>query len=345
MMEVRKVLGSSDYRDGALDGVKYVLLDIGKPDFGVIDYFLRYGENYLYSYCYGDSSGYVYVDYETFKKGQESILKIVLGIDSNYSDLYKARYLYTRLGKIVGKNIDCMSPYAVVYQFDKTLECSNIWGAISSTYVNDVSLSKLYLYLCSLVGVTCSLVERDGRFFNKIILGNREVLVDLYQDLYCIQGGLETKWFGDYNHNIEMDRKIGYIRDNYSDFYIQDYIQSHSSLVADEVFLGDFLLYTQKVLGISSFSSFEIFEVYQNLFLRYCSNFNFGVDNLFVKMDDGSREHLVVISGGEECYCYNYVDGSFVLILKEQLDSYFNDGKIGRYNQESIGNLGMEVLV
>ena len=58
------------------ENTKYINLDITNYDHDVIDYFLKNGENYLYSDIIEGTKGYVYVSYEEFEKA-ESIINLI----------------------------------------------------------------------------------------------------------------------------------------------------------------------------------------------------------------------------------------------------------------------------
>ena len=52
----------------------------------------------------------------------------------------------------------------------------------------------------------------NGNIGNKIYVDDSFLIVDLYNDLYNIQGGFSTKYFDKYNDNKDIDRKIFYIK-------------------------------------------------------------------------------------------------------------------------------------
>ena len=51
---------------------KYINLDLTNIDHGVIEYFLEYGENFMYSDMIDNNLGYIYVKYEDFKYAESS---------------------------------------------------------------------------------------------------------------------------------------------------------------------------------------------------------------------------------------------------------------------------------
>ena len=57
--------------------IKYLNININLVDKEVIDYLKQYGQNYLYSENLNNINGYIYVDYDTFLKGELLIEKIL----------------------------------------------------------------------------------------------------------------------------------------------------------------------------------------------------------------------------------------------------------------------------
>ena len=53
--------------------IKYINIDIKKVNSDIINYFIINGKDYLYSESINNKDGYIYVDYETFVKGEEVI--------------------------------------------------------------------------------------------------------------------------------------------------------------------------------------------------------------------------------------------------------------------------------
>ena len=55
---------------------KYINIDITNCDHDIIEYFIKNGENYLYSEIINGTPGYIYVDYNTFYKAETIINNI-----------------------------------------------------------------------------------------------------------------------------------------------------------------------------------------------------------------------------------------------------------------------------
>lgn len=54
---------------------------------------------------------------------------------------------------------------------------------------------------------------------NKIYINNTYIIVNLFEDIANIKAGFSTEHFDKYNNNIELDKKIKYINDNYTEYF------------------------------------------------------------------------------------------------------------------------------
>ena len=177
--------------------VKYVNIDIGNPNMDIINYLLDSNNNWFVGDYLDNKYGYVYIDIDKFKEGQNVINGILLGIDYDYSDLEKARYLYIKLCKLVNFDINVVANKCDIYNFSLSNNINNIWESISSGRVSNISITKLYLYLCSLVGIECELVNSgDANYLvNKINIDGKSMIVDITKDMAFVQAGFKTKYF------------------------------------------------------------------------------------------------------------------------------------------------------
>ena len=55
---------------------------------------------------------------------------------------------------------------------------------------------------------------------NKIYINNTYIIVNLFEDIANIKAGFSTEHFDKYNNNIELDKKIKYINDNYTEYFL-----------------------------------------------------------------------------------------------------------------------------
>ena len=47
-----------------------------------------------------------------------------------------------------------------------------------------------------------------------------KIVVNLFEDIANIKAGFSTEHFDKYNGDIELDKKINYINDNYTEYYL-----------------------------------------------------------------------------------------------------------------------------
>ena len=63
--------------------IKYINIDIKKVNSDIINYLINNGKDYLYSESINNKDGYIYVDYDTFVKGEEVIKEITSNKSKN----------------------------------------------------------------------------------------------------------------------------------------------------------------------------------------------------------------------------------------------------------------------
>lgn len=311
--------------------VKYVTLDIKSVNSDVVSYFVNNENDYFYSDRIDNKRGYVYVDYATFVKGQEIINNIINGANKRFSKFELARYLYVSLGKTVGMD---------KVKFFSLNGVGNVWGSLASGRVNNIVLCKIYMYLCSYFDITCDIITNNetGSYVNWLNIDGNSFVVDLYSDLYLIQAGFDTKGFGSYNEDMDLDKKIGYKHND----KIIDRIMSSIDIM-DENMVMDILIKSEKIFDIDNIKSFELGEIYKYLFNRYCPNYDVVVNNLFINNKD--HEHFILISYGDKHYCYNYDKSHFAIIDNDNLINNLEAFKIGIYDGEVIPNVSKKVGV
>ena len=320
------------------DDTSYVELSLSEPDYEVIGSLLaKDNSNY-----YTDDGGYVYVDYNTFKEGQEFINDLILKIDSDFSLLEKARYLYIQLGKIMGIDINACEEKNEDYRYLDYNILDNIWGSICYRKANNCSLAKLYMYLCSLVGVRCELVGSSRGYINRVYWENNSFCVDLYNDIMYIQGGFETKYFGSYNNDLNLDKKISYIRDNYSNSYLRTLFREFGGLNKD-IFRW-LLIRSQGIFNIGNICSYELFRIYKYVFDTYLVNSEIKISNLYINSISNEKEHFVLFNYKDRYFSYNYTVHSFVEISIDDIRKNINAKKIGIYQGEEFSINSYEEL-
>ena len=195
------------------NNTKYINLSIDSFNSDVINYFLEYGKGYSYTDTINNKNGFIYATYSMFKNSENIINGIINNIPSNLSNIEKVRYLYIALGKILSADINTMDNKNEKISFSSVSVINNIWGSITSGKTTSACISKLLMYLCSRIGIKSELINSDinGNIGNKIYVDDSFLIVDLYNDLYNIQGGFSTKYFDKYNDNKDIDRIVNEI--------------------------------------------------------------------------------------------------------------------------------------
>ncbi len=324
--------------------IRHVNIDIKNINVDVIKYLLDSDNKYLVSDYIDDKYGYVYVTLDRYKEGQGIINNILsLAMDKDYDELEVARYLYIKLGKIVNIDINCISSKSDLYSFNNISNINNIWESISIGKVNNISVCKLYLYLCSMMGLDCEIVSNNdsGYLVNKLNIDGKSIFVDITKDLYLIQCGFKTRYFDNYNDDIELDKKIGYINNDYNDIII-DTIMKKIDYSLDN-FLYNILVVTSNFIDINNIGTYELYTLYKEIFDKYCSNYDIKVNNMYIRELE-ERSHFVIINHNNKYYSYNYDKCCFVEVDNIDLVNNINNNNIGMYLDEDIVINGYEVL-
>ena len=168
---------------------------------------------------------------------------IMSSIPDDLTDLEKVRYIYINLGKIFCYDYRIILDESVVNE--KIDYESNEIGRYKTCY----QISEILSTFINGLIPTCKakVIERTipGRRFNNEHVATEvefkdglKIILDLTLDLANIQGGLKTKEFG-YSSNskneydiislrecAEMDKKLGFITEKYTDDYIDEFLDS-----------------------------------------------------------------------------------------------------------------------
>lgn len=317
------------------ENTRYINLSIDKVDMEVIDYFLLHGQDYMYADSVNGKSGFIYANYEMFCEGEKVIDSIIdimpLGISS---PIEKVRYIYIKLGKILSIDINTIDKKNDVLSFGTISTINNIWGALSKRRVTDSSISKIFMYACSRIGISSELVNSSfsGNISNKITTCDDVIVTDLFSDICYIQGNFVTHYFDKYNNNKVIDKKVGYINSDYSDYFIDKVLKDIS--YTDDDIVYKILSLTENIIDAYMVGSYELGSIYKYIFDKYCPNYDIRVNNFYVF--DGNREHFIVINYNDKYYFYNYNKKCFDNIDYNDIYSNFENKKIGLYNEEDF---------
>ena len=329
--------------DKIKENTKYINIDITNCDYDVIAYFLKHGQKYLYSEIIDDTKGYVYVSYEDFYKAETIISAIYANMPNDLNKLETARYLYTSIANYVFFDININQEKNENYSFSLTSSINNLWGSLSLGRVTDISASKLYYYLCKRLDLDISLEinNQTKEAYNKLIIDNLVLNTDLFLDIPYIQVKMSTKYFTPYNNDLDLDKKVKYIKNKYTDTLIDKTLKNID--YTKENCVGDILYKTQNILDIDSIKPVELSIIYENIFNKYCPNYSIKINNLF--LNNQGKFHFIMISYNDEHYSYNYKKKTFVKVNDLDLIDNIKTGKIGLYLNEFIPNIKINLNV
>lgn len=322
--------------DNITNNTRYINFSIDDVDTDVIDYFLLNGNKYSFSDSIKGRNGFIYAGYDMFHDGEIIINNIIDNLPFNLSDLEKVRYIYIYLGKTLSSDINSMEEKNENISFNRISTINNIWGALSKKKVVNAIIGKIFMYLCTRIGIKSELVSSSikGNVANKIYIDDSYIIVDLFNDLHNIQGNFTTSYFDKYNDNKEMDKKIGYIIDDYMDDYV-DKVMKNIDYGSNNI-LGDILFSTNKVIDINNIGVCELYKIYRTIFDKYTPNYDVKINNLFIYNALGVREHFIIFNYDNIYYGYNYSKKCFISMDYNFLCDNINNNRIGVYDGEDF---------
>lgn len=318
---------------------EYINIDIKHPNIDINNYLVENG----FKYSYSDINGYIYVDYETFINGEKVLDDIIKNIPTNLNDLELCKYLYIKLAKTLKYDINIMTEKNDAFCFNDINTINNIWGALSNKKATNISYTKTFTYLCSLVGLNCEVIETNNYKYKKnkinLMVDNNPITIicDITQDVPYIQGNFQTRFFGNYNDEYEMDKKIKYINNNYSDKIIEK-VGQNINYSSDNI-LMELLLKTQNIIDVKNIGAVELGIIYEMIFNKYIPLNHISINNLYANNIYNNREHFILISDNLHHYCYNYKNETFLEINENDLLKNIKSERIGIYLKEIIPNL------
>lgn len=327
MNDIKKL---NDYKS-----VKYLNIDIMHPDIEVIYYLIEHGQNYSYSDLIENNTGYIYVSHEVFKQSMTFILDIINHIPPTLNEIEMARYLYITIGKNIGYDINTLPDKNETFSLKNINTINNLWGCINLTKGTNISFCKLYLYLCRIMNIECKLLPtgQSGYLKNMLTIDNTNIIVDITQDIPHIQAGFKTNYFTGYNDNLEIDKKIFYIKDNYNEIIIENNLKN-IDYSQNDIF-QILLLKTQDIIKADKLKPIELGIIYDIIFNKYYPNHDITINNLYIQ-NSSNKEHFILITHNKKYYSYNYSRSSFVEIPKEEIEKNIETKKIGTYLNETI---------
>jgi hypothetical protein len=262
---------------------------------------------------------------------------------NDLNKLETARYLYTSLAEYVFFDINVDPSKNETYSFSLTSNINNLWGSLSAGRVTDISIAKIYYYICKRMDLDISLEinEETKEAYNKLIIDNLIMNVDLFIDIPYIQVFMKTKNFTPYNDDLELDKKIKYIKTKYTNTLIDKSLKNID--YTKENCIRDILNKTQNILDIDNIKPVELSIIYEYLFNKYCPNYNVKINNLY--LNNQEKNHFIMISYNNDHYSYNYKEKTFIKVNDYDLIDNLKTGKIGLYLDEFIPNIKINLNV
>lgn len=318
------------------EDTKYINIDIKNFDYKIIKYFIKNGQNYMYSDIVDGIYGYTYVNYTEFLKAEVIIENIYKAMPGKLDELEKARYLYIKLAKCIAVDINANTSKCEAYDLSLITNVSNLWGSLALGSVNEISANKIYYYMCRRLGLNAVFAyDNDKHGYVKLKIKNQALKTSIYYDIAYIAANMQTKYFANYNDDAKIDKKIGYIKDNYSDYYID--LELKDIDYRSDDFIWKILEKTQAIIDVSKIKPMELNTIYKYIFDKYARDYDIKINNLFLNRTN--RFHFIVISYNDMHYSYNYKDNCFVEVTGDDIIDNLNEGKIGLYLDEVIPNV------
>jgi len=326
--------------DKITEKTKYINLNITDCDIDIINFFIKNGESFLYSEIINETAGYIYVNHQDFLRAENIISGIYADMPNDLTKLEMARYLYVNIPKYVFLDINLNHEKNESLDLSLISSVNNIWGSLSLGRVNDKSASKIYYYLCRRLGIDINLLISNitNDIYTELHISKMSIIADLYNDIPFIQAKMKTLHFGTYNDELELDKKINYIKTKYNDELIDKSLKNidYTTKECIETILSK----TTKILPIEKIKPTELSIIYNLIFNKYCPNYEIKINNMF--LNNKEKNHFIIISHKDEYYSFNYKKKVFVKVNNIDLIDNITAGRIGLYLNEFIPNLSLK---
>lgn len=323
------------------DKTEYINIDLDSPNREVINYLKENGQKYYYADTINSLNGYIYVDYNTFIKGEEIIDTIISVIPQELNEVEMCKYLYKSIGRIISYDINTMYYKNELFDFNKLNTINNLWGSLANLKGTNTSYTKIFYYLCRILGLNNKIIciNEQGYLANKIETKENTFITDITKDIPFIQAKFQMRHFGNYNDDIDMDKKIKYIKDDYSDIKLANKLKKINFNKED--ILENMLDIIENIININDTGPIELGTILNIIFQKYCSSNHITINNLYTIDIHNNQEHFILISDKDNYYSYNYRMNKFLPISRVDLERNIKNKKIGIYLNEIIPNLNM----
>lgn len=211
-----------------------------------------------------------------FLEGEEIFDKILDGINPNWSEMQKYKYLYNQTGCMLSYDLSLLSHIEHSKFHEKYSR--NIFTAISRNWGICASFAAMYDYLCYRSGSDSTVLSEEGHDYAMITSKESEdFLTDPTFDSVALKFGMKTKNFGvskeDFiknDHNLvesevydyefdtidaeevkKIDESIGYL-DEFGGEYTDDYISNLANNLEGNNNYEKALNFLERIKGIKS---------------------------------------------------------------------------------------------
>lgn len=312
--------------------IRYINVSIDTYDGELNNYLLNSGQNYMYGELSSNKVGYIYVDYETYYKGEYLIQEIINDMPDNLNTVEICKYIYTSLGDILEYDININPNKNENYRYNLFASINNIWGSLVSHKCNSLSISKIYYYILNRLGINNTIkYSNDDEYYNIINIDNEILTVNLYRDIPFIQSKFQTKYFDNYNDDINLDKKINYIKNDYTEKLIDKNLKNISNNTLESI-----LSNTCNFMNISNISSSSLNIIYEIIFKKYYPYQDITINNLYLNDIYNNQDHFLLFSDKHKHFSYNYKTNNFIEISDSEIKKNIKNGKIGVYLEEEI---------
>ena len=244
----------------------------------------------------------------------------------------KCKYIYTSLGNILEYDININPEKNDNYSYSLFASINNLWGSITTHKCTSLSASKIYYNILNRIGINNTIeYSKDHEYYNKIIISREILTVNIYKDIPYIQSKFQTKYFDNYNNDINMDKKIHYIKKDYSEKIIDDCLRNATNNTLENI-----LLKTSNIMNISDISSASLDIIYKNIFKKYYPYEDITINNLYLNNIYNNQDHFILFSDKLKHFSYNYKTNSFIEVTDEDIKKNLENGKIGIYLGEEV---------
>lgn len=189
------------------------------------------------------------VDFKSYCEADEKFERLLDGMNPEWSDLEKFKYLYNQLGMITSYDVNVLSGNDDLDSHNSAnIVARNPFSSILTSRGVCAGIAESYQYLCKKAGLECSMEGSESHRYNIIEYENEngekvKSYCDLTWDYDYIKRGQKCKYFAkssdefkkdhpgiieknldgiDIEKQEEIDREIGYINNEYG---VKSYIK------------------------------------------------------------------------------------------------------------------------